>query len=130
AALTVLCIAAPVLAQQVVTPKVDVTVSYHGVTVTDPYRWLENPADPKVAAWTAEQNARTRAALDAVPSRPAMRARLRTGVTRGSATYAGFRARDGLLFAMLNDPAKQQAMLVVMDGDIDPAKARVVIDPN
>jgi prolyl oligopeptidase len=33
---------------------------HHNVTVTDPYRWLENTADPKVHAWSAAQDARTR----------------------------------------------------------------------
>jgi prolyl oligopeptidase len=30
-----------------------------GVTVSDPYRWLEDDADPAVQAWQAEQDART-----------------------------------------------------------------------
>jgi prolyl oligopeptidase len=128
--LMALVAAAPAVAQEVPTPKVDVTETYQGVTVHDPYRWLEDAADPKVMAWTAAQNARTRGVLDAVPSREAIKARLNTLITRGSATYSGFRAREGRLFAMLNDPTKQQAMLVVMDGDIDPANKRVVIDPN
>src|SRR5207248_801887 len=80
ALLAFLC-AAPSLAQEVPTPKVDVTDSYHGVTVRDPYRWLEDAADPKVMAWTAAQNARTRASLDAVPSRAAIKAKLNTLIT-------------------------------------------------
>jgi prolyl oligopeptidase PreP (S9A serine peptidase family) len=29
--------------------------SLHGVTVNDPYRWLENPQDPVVQAWIKAQ---------------------------------------------------------------------------
>ena len=36
----------------------------HGVEVADPFRWLEETDAPEVKAWTAEQNAATRAALD------------------------------------------------------------------
>src|SRR4051794_10810431 len=93
AALIAISISVPVLAQQAGSPKADVADTYHGITVSDPYRWLENAADPKVVAWTAEQNARTRAVLDAVPSRPAIRGRLGTLVTRGGATYSAFRPR-------------------------------------
>jgi prolyl oligopeptidase len=35
----------------------------------DPYRYLEDGSDPATVAWTAAQNARTRAALDALPLR-------------------------------------------------------------
>ncbi len=38
------------------TPKRPVTDEYHGVTVVDDYRWLENAADPAVKKWTTEQN--------------------------------------------------------------------------
>ena len=129
ALLAFLC-AAPSLAQEVPTPKVDVTDSYHGVTVRDPYRWLEDAADPKVMAWTAAQNARTRAVLDAVPSREAIKTRLNALITRGSATYSSFRPRGERMFAMLNDPTKQQAVLVVMNAAADPASTKAVIDPN
>jgi len=54
------------------TPKRPVTDEYHGVTVTDDYRWLENWDDPEVKQWSAAQNARTREYLDRLPSRPAM----------------------------------------------------------
>ena len=62
-----LLLASQAFGQAVPTPKVDVTDTYHGVTVHDPYRWLEDAADPKVAAWTAAQNEHTRAYLDARP---------------------------------------------------------------
>ena len=42
------------------TPKTPVAETYHGVTVVDPYRWLENDAASDVKQWTAAQNALTR----------------------------------------------------------------------
>src|SRR5688572_7933866 len=44
---------------------------YHGVTVTDDYRWLEDAKDPAVKAWSDAQNAYARKHLDAVPGRDA-----------------------------------------------------------
>ena len=35
------------------TEKIPVTDSYHGVSVVDEYRWLEDGNDPKVKAWVA-----------------------------------------------------------------------------
>jgi prolyl oligopeptidase len=37
----------------------------HGITVYDPYRWLEVLDDPNLAPWIREQNSQTKAALDA-----------------------------------------------------------------
>jgi prolyl oligopeptidase len=39
------------------TPKRPVTDTYHGVKVTDDYRWLEKDADPEVKAWSAPRTA-------------------------------------------------------------------------
>ena len=41
----------------------------HGVSVADPYRWLEDGEAVTTVAWVAEQNERTRQALDARPDR-------------------------------------------------------------
>jgi len=85
--------AAPALAQDVPTPRADVADIYHGVTVHDPYRWLEDASAPAVQTWTREQNARTRAHLEAVASRAAIKARLEALVTRGSPSFSSFKAR-------------------------------------
>src|SRR5260370_39786009 len=51
------------------TPADAVSDVYHGVTVADPYRWLENGADPKVHDWSVAQDKRTRAYLDTLALR-------------------------------------------------------------
>ncbi len=48
----------------------------HGEQIADPYRWLESDG-PETRAWTALENARTRAVLDAVPDRERFGPRLR-----------------------------------------------------
>lgn len=54
------------LAPSIETPRVPITFTYHGVDVTDDYRWLEDPSDEQVVKWTVAQNDRTRAHIDAV----------------------------------------------------------------
>jgi prolyl oligopeptidase len=105
-----------------------VTDVYHGVSVEDPYRWLENGGDPEVRAWTIAQTARTRAYLDALPYRPALGARLMALTSQTSPSYADLKAGGARLFARYNDPAKQQPMLAVMTSDA--SQARVFLDPN
>src|SRR5579864_3225001 len=112
------------------TPKRPVTDEYHGVQVTDDYRWLENWDDAAVKQWSAAQNARTREYLDHLLSRPAIKARLKQLVADSSASYYELRFRAGMLFAMKYQPPKQQPMLVVLRSADDPASARVIFDPN
>ena len=48
----------------------------HGREVHDPYRWLENPADPKVQAWVADQDQHARSWLARSPHPASFRAEL------------------------------------------------------
>src|SRR3954454_219205 len=61
----------------------------HGVSVADPYRWLEDGESEETREWTAEQNAHTEALLRALPGRAGLEARLRelfsVGVVSGPA---------------------------------------------
>ena len=99
-------------------PKADVqgvTDTIQGTTIADPYRWLENGADPKVKAWSAAENSRTRAYLDGLKQRPAVRAELKRIISGSSVSYYSLSAQGGHVFSLFFDPAKQQAMLVELD---------------
>lgn len=59
-----------------VAPVRPVTDNYHGTKVTDPYRYIENLADPEVQAWIKGQNDHARAALARIPGRKQLLARI------------------------------------------------------
>jgi prolyl oligopeptidase len=76
---------------------------YHGTSVADPYRWLEDADSPQTAAWVAAENEVTFNYLNQIPERDAIRQRLtelwnypKTGApTRVGEWYFVFR-NDGL----------------------------------
>ena len=94
------------------TPQRAVSDSYHGVTVTEAYRWLENFDDPEVLAWNAAQNRYSRALLDAVAGRAPIEARLRILYTAVSSEHYGLKTRQGKIFAIKNQPPQAQPMAV------------------
>ncbi len=51
----------------------DVVETLHGIKIADPYRWLENGESAETKAWTAAQNATTRAYLDKIEGRDELR---------------------------------------------------------
>jgi prolyl oligopeptidase len=54
----------------------NVTETLHGVSLTDPYRWLEDQDSPETRAWIGEQIKHTESVLGAVPGRDAIKQRL------------------------------------------------------
>ena len=112
------------------TPQRPVSDSYHGVTVTEAYRWLEHFDDPEVLAWNAAQNRYSRALLDAAADRAPIEARLRTLYTATSAEHYGLKTRQGLIFAIKNQPPQAQPLLVLLKSAEDLASERVLLDPN
>jgi prolyl oligopeptidase len=126
--------AAPVAARAVPPPPAfppgDATDVIQGVTVADPYRGLENAGDPAVQAWSDAENDRTRGYLDALPHRAAVAARLKRLVSAASPAYSELQARGPSLFALYNDPSRQQPSLVRLAANADPASRASVLDPN
>jgi len=113
-----------------VSPRRHVVDTYHGVEVEDPYRWLEDPADSEVRAWTAAQNMRTRAHLDAWPKRAALRRRVAELMTSGSFACLRLRETGGRLFGIKRRPPQEQPILVVLGADADTSRERVLLDPS
>ncbi|MGB8733672.1 MAG: hypothetical protein WCC99_20640, partial [Candidatus Sulfotelmatobacter sp.] len=58
-------------------PVEPVTEVLHGVTVTDPYRWLEDQDSPRTREWLRAQQEYARSYLDAIPGRDRIRRRIR-----------------------------------------------------
>ena len=57
-------------------PVKPVTESFYGVTVTDPYRYMENEKDQSVIDWMKAEGRYTRAVLDSVPAHAALLKRI------------------------------------------------------
>src|SRR6266581_420557 len=112
------------------TPKKPVATEYHGLTVEDPYQWLENDDDSQVKTWSDAQNQRTRKYLDSLPDRAAIEKQLGDWYAKTSPSYFSLVSRPGILFAMKFQPPKQQPMLVTLASADDLKSEKVVLDPN
>src|SRR6056297_1095421 len=114
------------------TRRVDHVERQAGQEVPDPYRWLEAPADdPDVAAFIDAQNHVSRAVLDGLPARAALRRRLaeRWDHPRRGAPWR----RGGWWFQVRNDGLQDQDVLwcAPADGHEAPiASWRELLDPN
>jgi prolyl oligopeptidase len=107
-------------------PRMDVVDDYHGTKVADPYRWLENPDAAETRAWIAAQNRTTRAFLDAIPERPAIRKRLEE-LWNYERWTVPVRKAGRLLYTHNDGLQNQNVLWVAASPDAEP---RVLLDPN
>ena len=99
---------------------------YHGKTVPDPYRWLEDTDSPETRRWIDAQNTLTRQVLDGIPRRDALQKRL-TELWNFERYGVPFREGNRVFFYK-NDGLQNQSVLYTMRSlDETP---RVLIDPN
>ena len=112
--------------QYPVTKKVDHTDTYFGVTVADPYRWLEDDNSPETAEWVKEENKVTFGYLDKIPYRGKVKERLEKLYNYPKYT-APFR-RGEYFFYFKNDGLQNQNVLYIQKGL--EGKPEVFLDPN
>lgn len=108
------------------TRREDVVETYHGMQVTDPYRWLEDDHAEETKAWVRAQNEVTFGFLKRIPSRDPIKERL-TSLWNYERIGQPLK-RGGRYFFMRNTGLQNQAVLLVTDA-LD-AEPRVLLDPN
>ena len=99
--------------------------AYHGTSVADPYRWLEDVDAPATKDWVAAENRLTDSFLASIPQRTAIRNRL-TNLWNYARYSAPFK-ENGRYFYFENTGLQNQNVLWVQDGA---RPARVLLDPN
>ncbi|HZE07494.1 MAG TPA: prolyl oligopeptidase family serine peptidase [Gemmatimonadaceae bacterium] len=99
---------------------------YHGDSVADPYRWLEDTDAPATKSWVEAENRLSQSFLAAIPERAAIKNRL-TQLWNYPRYGAPFK-EGGRYFYWENTGLQNQSVLYVQDGRDAPA--RVLLDPN
>ncbi|MEM1252713.1 MAG: prolyl oligopeptidase family serine peptidase [Cyanobacteria bacterium P01_H01_bin.21] len=108
------------------TRRCDQTDVYHGTTVADPYRWLEDPNSDETKAWVEAQNEVTFGYLHGLSAVEPLTQRL-TELWNYERYSVPFK-RGGRYFYYKNDGLQNQAVLYTQPSlDAEPA---VLLDPN
>jgi prolyl oligopeptidase len=118
-----------------VAPIRSVIDTYFGVKVEDPYRYLENLANPEVATWMKAQSDHARDVLDRIPGRAALLTRM-DQITRerasvqGGATLSDVRRLPGDVYFYLKiEPSRDQTGKLYMRRGIDGPEV-LLVDPD
>ena len=111
-------------------PTQDISDVLHGVTVADPYRWMEDPDSPELADWAVRQDALFGEVMQHAASREAYTARITE--LFDAPRFGTPLERGGLFFFTSNDGLQNQSVLRVASS-LEQAQAgegRVLLDPN
>jgi prolyl oligopeptidase len=108
------------------TERHDVTETFFGQSVTDPYRWLENWHEPKVGDWLKAQDTYTRSELAAIPGREKFLARVKA-LDTASTHVRSAQVWGGKLFYLKADAGADNVKLYVKDGA---SPERLLLDPE
>ena len=96
----------------------------HGRDVRDPYRWLEDPKDPRTEAWVAAQDSLFAEARAGWPATSGFAARLAALMGTGDVSAPAW--RGGRRFLTRRLPGQEHAVLLVIEAD---GAERVLVDP-
>ncbi len=107
------------------TKKGDVTDTYFGTKVADPYRWLEDDRAEDTKAWVKEENKVTQNYLEQIPYRDEIKKRL-TELWNYEKYSAPFKEGKFTYFYK-NDGLQSQSVLW---RQVDEGKPEIFLDPN
>jgi prolyl oligopeptidase len=105
--------------------RLDLVEVLHGRPVADPYRWLEDAADPRTEAWVAAQDDLVRSHLSSLPARDGLRATLTDLLSAGMVGAPAWRGERA--FFLRREPGQEHAALLVREAD---GTERVLLDPG
>ncbi len=108
------------------TPRVDVSERIHGVTVQDPYRWLEVVDEAPVQTWMDAQDSLARDYLNRLPMRDVIAERLRS-LSYYDATWLPTKRGQRYFYLRSHADKEKPVLYVRQDGE---AGERMLIDPN
>jgi prolyl oligopeptidase len=108
------------------TPAVDQVDNYHGTSVPDPYRWLEEVDSQETLAWVQAQNRLTFGFLEKLPQRERLRGRLTELWDYPKASAP--RKQGGRYFQFMNTGLQNQDVLYTFENLGD--GPRLLLDPN
>ena len=110
------------------TKRIEQTDTYHGTTVADPYRWLEDDVreSSEVAEWVNAQNIVTFGYLESIPSREKIKQRLTK--LWNYEKYGTPSKRGDRYFYSKNDGLQNQSVWYTLRSFDD--KPEVLFDPN
>lgn len=112
------------------TPKRPSTDTYHGIRVTEDYRWLEQTDRQEVKTWVKAQNQVTRRVLDADPMRESVLKELRSLQVSGTAVRHSYAHAGRLVFALREQAPQPKPALVVLKDVMDLSTEKVIVDLN
>ncbi|HEY1671236.1 MAG TPA: prolyl oligopeptidase family serine peptidase [Streptosporangiaceae bacterium] len=111
-------------------PQIPVTDRFHGVEVTEDYRWLEDAAAEETVAWTKAQQHRSQTYFGQIGWREALRTRVSELLKSERTAYKQLRSGGSTFFALKVQTPRQQPFLVALTDLDDPGTERVVVDPD
>lgn len=108
------------------TKKVDVVDEFHGVSVPDPYRWLEEMESPEVRAWIEAQNKLTFGFLEKIPGRKAIASRIEK---LWNYERYGLPIKEGDKYFFTRNSGLQAQSPLYVSASLT-AEPRLLLDPN
>jgi prolyl oligopeptidase len=108
-------------------PVHEVTDTYFGQSIVDPYRWMEDAKSPETASWMKAQADYSRAYLDRLPMRTQLLKRLEE-LSETGVRVSGVQRAGNLYFYYRLAPGENDRRLYVRDGF--KGAERLLIDPE